>query len=974
MTLLPVHESDEARLAQALERAERSSAFFSRSLVSMASLAPGPATPPREAMLGLARSPWTAARVGAHVDACIEAILGAGTAATEAGVAQALRRARRELLCSLLLRDAASLAPLEEVTAAMTAFAEVAVTRLLRVLAPALAAERGLPVDPDGEPQDLLVVAMGKAGSGELNVSSDLDLVFAYAEEGSTRPATGASRGPVDNQEFFGRLGRALIAALSAHGEEGFVFRIDMRLRPHGDSGPIAVSLPMLEEYLVREGREWERFAWAKARVIDAPVLSDPAQFARQRASLKAAVHPFVWRKYLDFGAFAALRDLHRRIGEARDRRSLARPGARIDVKLGRGGIRELEFLVQSFAIVRGGREPDLRERGTIAGLRRLAARGLIARADAQRLEEAYRLLRRIEHALQWREDAQTHEFDPGGPSGAAAALLLGYETPARLLEALEGAREDVARAFDEMLDAPVPAAAAPGGEPPSEEELAGLGFEDARAAAQRLRDLVEAPRWREAAPGTRDTVARLARSAVAAIGGGAHAHEGVAHASADELLLRWIRFVESIGRRATYLSLLAEFAPAHARVLQVLDAGGWAAEYLRRHPVVLDELLDRGGDGPEREGAGPEAAAARWRAWGGELAGHLEVFPGDVERQMNLLRDAHHAQVFRLLLRDLRGELPVEALADELSGLADAVLALVMRFAWLALGDPAPPPALAILAYGKLGGRELGYASDLDLAFVHGGADGVEGAEEGARSMRWVRQILSWLSTTTSSGTLFEIDLRLRPDGNAGLLVTPIESFERYQRNEDGHGAWVWEHQALTRARACAGDARLGARVERLRREVLARPREAAALAAEVLAMRARMLAGHPNRDPRFDLKHDRGGMVDVEFAVQFLVLAHAHAHEELLANAGTLALLGRAGRLGLVDAGLADRAASAYRRFRILQHELRRNGATRALVDPSLVAGETAGVLALWRHVFGTGEPLRIPAAGATGGVASG
>jgi glutamate-ammonia-ligase adenylyltransferase len=362
----------------------------------------------------------------------------------------------------------------------------------------------------------------------------------------------------------------------------------------------------------------------------------------------------------------------------------------------------------------------------------------------------------------------------------------------------------------------------------------------------------------------------------------------------------------------------------------------------------VLDELLD------DRLAANPPSAdfAAHWAA---QLRPLLEG-DEDGERLMNRMRDAHHAQVFRLLVADVNGLLSVEALADHLSALADAVLDLSLRTLWrLQRGAPAPAPRLAIVAYGKLGGKELGYASDLDLIFVYDDPD----PEAPAAYAQLVRRLVSWLSTPTSSGVLFDVDLRLRPEGNAGLLVTSLDAFERYQRNVDGRGAWCWEHQALTRARACAGDAAAGQRVERLRREVLARSREAASLAAEVLSMRARMLQGHPNHSGLFDLKHDRGGMVDIEFAVQYLVLAQAARHPELLDNIGNIGLLKVAARLELIEPDLAYAAADAYREYRRIQHGMRLNGAQFARVEAVQVAGHIEVVRRLWQAVFETDGP---------------
>jgi len=1006
-------------LSEACDRAFSASAFLRRALVAEGFASPATRQPTGEPsaplpaaaqrwLVDLSQRPWDAqrlaelyrhnlAQVRAAAAGAPDALPGAGREGpNESEVGRALRRTRRQLLCALMVRDCAGVAPLEEVTGAMTALAELAVRSALAAIAPELAAVHGVPVDASGAAQDLLVLAMGKGGAEELNVSSDLDLVFVYGDVHTCRTVDDAhgQRSPssVGGQEFFDRLGRRLVAALGSHEADGIVFRMDLRLRPHGDSGPLAVSIGMLEEYLLREGREWERFAWSKARVISGPVLATTGDFSRAVALLDSVVLPFVYRKYFDFGAIGAIRELHQRIGAEARRRAHGRPERRFDVKLGRGGIREIEFVAQAFCIMRGGRDPRLRARATVPTLQMLGQIGLLDAQEATRLIEDYRFLRRLEHALQYRDDAQTHCIPADASGREAVARLLNLESGEQALAQYARVSEDVARSFDALF--------------PSEERapgklrqaqlsaldtarLAHSGFPDAATSVARLEQLLASPRFAAMSSSARSTVEQLAHRAVQRIGAIAREMQPQGGAGADEILLRWIRLVEVIGRRTTYFSLLEEFPIAHERVLRVLASGGWPTEYLISHPIVLDELIDprtpdfAAAEPPEGAAVRPGAMDAFWAPWAAELDWQLRATAGDVERQMNVLRDAHHAQVFRLLLADLGGTLPLERLADHLSALADAVLGLALAAAWRSMNAVAgngpapaetpPPPRLAIIAYGKLGGRELGYASDLDLAFVFEPSAAPEAAERDARlCAQLVRRLISWITTVTSSGRLFEIDLRLRPDGSAGLLVTPMEAFERYQCNVDGHGAWVWEHQALTRARVCAGDAALAQRVEQVRERVLRQPRDGASLAAEVVAMRRRMLEGHVNRSDRFDLKHDRGGMVDIEFIVQYLVLAYAHRHAQLVSNRGNIGLLLLAAELGLIDSDLAQACARAYRRYRQLQHTLRLNGAERARVDRGLVQEQIETVLRLWQLVLGTEQPL--PAAAAKSVVRAG
>jgi glutamate-ammonia-ligase adenylyltransferase len=895
-----------------------------------------------------ARRPWDRARMEAQLEADRSARVDLQPGAWLPG---ALRRLRRRLLLGVLVRDVAQQADLAEVMASMTLLAECSVQHALRQLASELSARHGIPADAAGRAQDLLVVAMGKGGAGELNVSSDLDLVFVYDAEGGTRPAAdeAAAPRPIGNQEFFERLGRALIAALSQPSDDGFVFRVDMRLRPNGEAGPLAVSSAMLEEYLTRQGREWERLAWLKARVISEPVLADAESFGRQVASLQACVQPFVFRRYLDFNAIGALRELHARIRRQAERLARVRDGGG-HVKLGRGGIREIEFIVQTFQVMRGGREARLRSRPTLATLATLDQMGLLAHGECRALADAYGLLRRLEHALQYVDDAQVHEIPPPGAQRDRVARLLGLADGAELMAAYRPHAARVEAVFDRIFAAPARAAADDGPHGLAT-VLAAHGLAEPDAMAERVAALLNSPRVRATSEANRTRMAHLVRGALPAIAEQARAAQGRGGAPAHEILTRWLQLLEVIAGRSTYVALLDEYAPAAARVVRLLAAGRWAADYLARHPVVLDELLDH------RLAAQPPDAdfAARWAA---QLRPQLEA-DDDSERLMNLLRDAHHAQVFRLLMADVNGLLTVEALADQLSALADAALDLSLATLWrldprlqgAQRGAAQSAPRLAIVAYGKLGGKELGYASDLDLIFVYDDPD----PEAPALYAQLARRLVTWLSTPTSSGVLFDVDLRLRPNGNAGLLVSSLEAFARYQLNTDGRGAWAWEHQALTRARACAGDRELGRRIEQLRRQVLSRPRDRAQLAAEVLAMRGRMLQGHPNPSGLFDLKHDRGGMVDIEFAVQFLVLAESAAHPELLDNLGNIGLLKIAARLALVDPALALAAADAYREYRRIQHGMRLDGAAFARVPHAQVAREIDVVARLWRAVLG-------------------
>ncbi len=886
--------------------AERYSAYFRRTRFAMRA-----AGETDEAIAELVAAPLDAARIGALVDAAL-------ASGVDGGVA--LRRSRRRLILALMERDVRGEASLEEVCCAMTAFAAIATRVALRIAGGELAEQFGRPADSAGAPQDLLAVAMGKGGADELNVSSDLDLVFVFRDEGETdglAPSGGpARRGRIDSSDFMHRLARRAITLLADTTAEGFVFRVDTRLRPNGDSGPLVVPMGMLEEYFYAQGREWERFAWLKGRVAaDSGLAGDDARERDERA-LARVVEPFVFRRYLDYEVFGALRDLHALIRQEADRRDARRQGQ--DVKLGRGGIREIEFAAQLFQIVRGGRDPGLRDRATLVTLGRLPERGLMPAADAQALAEAYRLLRRTEHMIQYRDDEQTHRLPEDPAQRADVAAMLGM--PADVFEArLADARARVDKVFGELLADPE-AAPAPAGAG----ELAGLDADVTR----RVGAMREGPRYRAAKPEARRAIDQLVATAAA---------RGTSAAG----MTRLVDLCETVCRRPGYLALLARYPAAFERVLHMLEQSRWASDYLLRHPIVLDELI-----------TGDTLEAGDYRAWGQQLAERLAAArlddAPDVERQMDIAREAQHAQVFRLLAQDLDARLTVERLSDLLSEIADRVLDTAISLVWSQLRQRfRERPRFAAIAYGRLGGKELGYASDLDLVFLYDDDD--ERAQEAYVLL--AQRLSNWLSTQTAAGTLYEIDLRLRPNGNAGLLVSSLAGFTDYQRES----AWVWEHQALTRARFAAGDAAIGERFEAVRREILARERDPARLREEVAAMRKRMHDGHPNRSALFDLKHDAGGMVDIEFIVQYLVLRDACRHPALLDNAGNIALLARAAAAGLIDAGQAAAVADAYRRYRRLQHALRLDGADYARVEPGRIDAERDAVVALWARLFG-------------------
>jgi [glutamine synthetase] adenylyltransferase / [glutamine synthetase]-adenylyl-L-tyrosine phosphorylase len=874
----------------------------------------------------------------------------------------ALRVARQLVLERLAVLDLEEAASLEAVTGCMTDLAEATLELALAAARDEADARHGPALAADGRPVELWIVGMGKLGARELNVSSDIDLIYVYEDDGHTPGGTDGQRA-VSFHEYFSFVAKRLFALIGDTTDDGFVFRVDLALRPNGMSGPPVVSLAMLEEYFQVQGREWERFAWLKSRIV-----APRAAVASGRAlALRSLVTPFVYRRYLDYGVFEGLRQLHQKIRDEAHRRAAGRPERANDVKLSRGGIREIEFIVQLMLVVRGGQFPELRTRSTLRGLQRLAAQGLMPADAAERLAAGYTFLRRVEHRIQFLDDQQTHLLPANDDDLAwiaeslragctAAAASLADKPACALLDHLGSVREFVAAEFDTLLKP----GAGSGGEGPAGKpgcRTCGTGplpVDSEKlldrlppALGQRLRDWCQTPRVQQLRDESRLRLGLLMQ----------RAGRAVTEGRCDEAAaLRFVDWVEPLLRRESYLALLAERPEVQHRLMRLLGLARWPMQYLMRHPGVIDELADSRLARQRFDAAAFRAElAARRQGW--QRSGE-----DDEEKLLDTLRHAHHAEVFRTLVRDVEGELTVEQVADDLSALADAVLDEAIRWSWAMLKQRHRAlPGIAVIAYGKLGGKELGYGSDLDVVFLYDDGEAAQDDDSRQKAQEvygaYVRKLITWLTLRTSAGELFDIDTALRPNGNSGLLVTSVEAFERYQSGRGSNTAWTWEHQALTRARFCAGNPVVAARFEAARRAVLTAPREAAPLLAEVMAMREKMRQARPVRAGAFDVKHSAGGMVDVEFAVQALVLAHGATHEALLDNAGNIALLQRAEDAGLLPAGVGRAAADAYRELRRAQHRARLDERPTQFEGDAAaaLAPQAAAVLALWHAVFG-------------------
>ena len=836
--------------------------------------------------------------------------------ADEAELGKAVRQLRKQVMLKLILRDINKLADLNEVMQAMTGLAEECLQLAQACLMEVLREQFGTPLgEVDANPQELLIIGMGKLGGCELNVSSDIDLIFVYPEDGETN-------GPkkLTNHEFFTRIGRRLINIINELTADGYVFRVDMRLRPYGDSGPLVMSFAALEEYLLSQGREWERYAWIKARVIS------PAENP-QIAELMQLVQPFMFRKYLDFGAIDSMRSLHAQIRKEVQRRDRVN-----NIKLGPGGIREIEFTAQVFQLIRAGREAKLRIRPTQHVLKQLMEDGHISPQVASDLDTAYVFLRNLEHRLQYLDDQQTQELPDKAEDQIIIAEAMGYPDYPALIAELDQHRTLVNAQFEQIF-----------GTHQEEQEnshlwqenitveeltspLGALGYRTASESAQRLYNLRTGNRYRQLPEVSRQRLDKLIPQFITL---------SAQQNDPDVTLSRLLTMLDGISRRAVYLAFLTEYPAALERLTTLVAASTWASEYLTQHPALFDELLD----------AREIYQQPDWQQIDNELQSRLNNCAEDTEQQLDALRQIQQEQTFHLLAMDLQGLLPLETLGDHLSDLADLMLKHVLALSWkTARKQHRDQPKFAIIAYGKLGGKELGYASDLDLIFLY--ADDHPDAQE--VYARLARNINTMLSSYTSSGRLYETDLRLRPNGASGLLVSSISAFSEYQLKH----AWVWEHQALTRARFSAGDKQAGEAFEHIRKQVLCQPRELPALRKEILAMRQKMHDGHPNDSTLFDIKHSSGGMVDIEFMVQFIVLAYTHQHPQLSDDIGNLALLKLAGGLGHIPADLAEQVSELYRILRKTQHKIRLNNVSPCRIKQDEI--DTSACKKLWGVLF--------------------
>ncbi len=863
---------------------------------------------------------------------------------SEVNLARTLRQIRRREMTRIAWRDLSGWAPLQETLRDLSLLAEHLISATLDRLYLWQCKLLGTPWDEQRQrKQSLVVLAMGKLGAGELNFSSDIDLIFCYPDDGETR----GKRPYISTTAFFTQLGQDLINILSSHTEDGWVYRVDMRLRPYGSSGPLVMSFDALEEYYQSQGREWERYAMIKAR----PVGSDLQQNSRLIEMLK----PFIYRRYLDFSVLESLREMKIMIN-----REVAKKELQENIKTGPGGIREIEFIGQVFQLIRGGREPGLQISGILQVLERLTQDGHLPEHVSQDLAHAYQFLRRTENRLQAWADEQVHHLPDGKVDQYRLALSMGYRDWTDFVHQLDYHRNHVQSHFEQVFEAPQLSVSNPGkndnhyflnsvwqgsvSEEEANQMLLDAGFSDSAESLRRIHALQQSHACRALSAQGRQRLDRLMPLLL---------HAASVSSAPDTTLIRLLDLIEAITRRTAYLSLLSENPLVLSQLVKLCAASPWISEMLTRHPVLLDELLD-----PRTLYAPLDRAALH-----NELQMLLERIPRqDHEQQLDTLRYFKQVNILRVATADVMDIIPLMVVSDHLTEIAEVTLTHVLSLAEQQLLDRkkiAPRGGagkksgahfnkikFGIIGYGKLGGIEMGYGSDLDLVFLHQART----TAEQEHYIRLGQRIIHILNTHTAAGVLYEVDMRLRPSGASGLLVSPIDAFYRYQEKE----AWTWEHQALVRARFINGNPAIAQQFDDIRSTVLTHQRDPNSLRRDVNEMRQRMRDefSHP-RPGLFDIKHDHGGLADIEFIVQYGVLRWAHDHPKLIAHTDNVRLLEDFGRLGLMPGTETRHLSKTYRDYRKAIHRLVLQEQT-AIIEDMAFKKDRQMVRTIWKKML--------------------
>jgi len=877
----------------------------------------------------------------------LESILQSTAANNDTAIMQALRLFRQKHMLRIAWRDLANLASTKQTLQNLTDLAEACVDITLEFLHQNLSEQAGMPCDANGNELRLVVLGMGKLGGYELNFSSDIDLIFAFAEEGETQ-----GKRPIANSQFFTRLGQRFIKILNEITKDGFVFRVDMRLRPYGDSGPLVMSFSGMEQYYQTQGRDWERYAMIKARIIGGD--------RNAAAELMATLKPFIYRRYLDFGAFESIREMKALIDL-----QIKRKGNEYNIKLGKGGIREIEFIGQTFQLIRGGGDADLQIRSILSVLQRLAEKGFLIQQISDELTRSYDFLRRLENRLQMYADGQTHLLPEDELIRQSIALAMDYDNWSDLLAACNQHRHTVHKYFNEVFSVPE---FSTDSHPVNEililwqdeideedalELLQQRGIQDGEQIIEHLQKFRKLSVLKNISSDGQQRLNKLMPCLI---------DELSSIRKPGRALPRVLNLIAATVRRSVYLSLLIEYPSALKQMMHLCAASPWIANLLVRYPVLLDQLLD-----PRELYVIPDKQ---------QLSAELEIVmqrvEGDEEAQMEALRKFKQARVLHVAAKDIAEAISVFEVSEQLTWIAEVLLEKTCELAWQHLvhrhGRPQCEiegeifyPTMAVIAYGKMGGEELGYGSDLDLVFLHNSKGKKQLTENADSSLdnstffaRLAQRIIHILGSQTANGRLYEVDMRLRPDGSAGMLVSSVDAFEQYQREK----AWTWEYQALIRARMVLGSAHLGEEFDRIRRSVLTQSRDPVGLKNDVLEMRQKMRESLGSKNSKqqnpFHLKHDAGGIVDIEFITQYKVLKAAAEFPELVNATSTRQLLEGLKQHDILQQLQVVKLIDAYELYRSRAHQRALQEQSSLLEEDEFIT-QRLDVKQIWHDVLG-------------------
>ncbi len=814
----------------------------------------------------------------------------------------------------------------------MSILADFCITKLVKIHSEQLNFTYNPPLDENNNPLQLIIMGMGKVGGMELNVSSDIDLVFLFDYEGQTSVAN--NKPSIYYSQYFEKLGQKIIQGLNKITEYGFVFRVDMRLRPYGDIGSIVCSLPMFEEYLLNQGRAWERFAWLKARQI----YPNNKHYA-----LEKIIQTFVYRKYLDYTLLDSLLNVYNKINAPQIK-------YKHNIKLGVGGIREIEFISQVYQLIYGGQKPFLQTKKTIEALSIFAEHNILSASVAQNLSLIYIQYRNIEHAIQYINDEHSHNLpnDLNSTEWHNLLVFLPYFNGVEHLQQwLEQSKIFVHSVFEKIFNQQSISNNVVNGIDKNN-ILFDLDNIDANSylhnwleqhnfpiplqITTHIHKILNSAKYKNLSENTQNNFKKTIELGLLSCKN---------LDNKDIVFLRYLDFIYVINQRTCYLDLLVKHPQIINSLVKVLAHSMWLAQYIIKHPQVIDELL-----------RWPNTFKFDWDKYKQNLTAKLEYYSNDVEQQLEILRHNYHSQIFSIILHEINEQADVLQTADLISSLVDSTLEVIIQVIWNTLNCADEIPHFAVVGYGKLGGKELGYESDLDLIFLYDAYN--SNLDDASTTYSYVaRKIITWLTSNTIAGKVCDIDTRLRPNGQSGLLVSSIQAFEDYQIQRAVNGAMTWEHQALSRARFCAGNSRIGEKFEEIRRKILKQSRSQQELKDSIINMRNKISQDKKYENNIFHIKYSVGGMIDVEFCVQYIVLFYSKDYPQLLENLGNIKLLNLAKEFNLLPQNIVQNVIITYAKYRKLQYTLRLDN-KKLLLDKNLFADDIYKINQLWEHVF--------------------